>query len=216
MTYDAAAVSGLTVSRRSTRRWHTSAVVVVERRISPEDLERMLDEGELDYQYELELVDGEIIYLGLPSLYHNAVVLAILRLLFPFADTIGGRLFGEAAGFRTGPEGRNLRAPDVSLVTASRIAIVEGDGRWGLAAPDLAVEVLSPDQYVDAYARQKVPEYMAAGARVVWLVNPEARTVRAFYAARDDVEVYSGDAEITLDALAPGFRSSIAGFFPAR
>ncbi|MBV8087567.1 MAG: Uma2 family endonuclease [Chloroflexi bacterium] len=110
---------------------------MVERRVSPEDLERMLDQDELDYQYEL--VDGEIIYLGLPSLYHNAVVLAILRLLFPFADAIGGRLFGEAAGFQTGPEGRNLRAPDVSLVTASRIAIVKGDGRWGLEAPDLAV-----------------------------------------------------------------------------
>ncbi|MBV8084586.1 MAG: Uma2 family endonuclease [Chloroflexi bacterium] len=59
-------------------------------------------------------------------------------------------MFGETAGFGTGPERRNLRAPDVSLVTASRIAIVEGDGRWGLEAPDVAVEVLSPDQYVDA------------------------------------------------------------------
>ncbi|MBV8084585.1 MAG: hypothetical protein JO247_07195 [Chloroflexi bacterium] len=61
-----------------------------------------------------------------------------------------------------------------------------------------------------------MPEYMAAGARVVRLVSPETRTIRAFYAERDDVEVYSGDAEITLDALAPGFRASIAGFFPAR
>ncbi|MBV8084587.1 MAG: hypothetical protein JO247_07205 [Chloroflexi bacterium] len=48
---------------------------MVERRVSPEDLERMLDQGELDYRYELELVDGEIIYLGVPSLHHNAVVL---------------------------------------------------------------------------------------------------------------------------------------------
>ena len=59
-----------------------------------------------------------------------------------------------------------------------------------------------------------MPEYLNAGARVVWLVNPDNRTVRVFEAGSDEVRVYSGDAEVTLDQLAPGFRAPISAFFP--
>lgn len=43
-------------------------------------------------------------------------------------------------------------------------------------APDLAVEVLSPNDH--AYeVDQKVDEYFGAGVRLIWIVNPEKRTV---------------------------------------
>src|SRR5436309_813285 len=128
-----------------------------------------------------------------------------------FADLTGGRLGVTSLYFRLG---ENLRAPDVSLTLKDRRSIFGPHRIWGIGAPDLAVEVLSPEQYGEPYARQKVPEYLNAGAKVVWLVNPENRTVRVFEAGSDEVRVYSGDAEVTLDQLAPGFRAPISAFFP--
>jgi Uma2 family endonuclease len=69
-------------------------------------------------------------------------------------------------------------------------------------------------QFGDAYRRRKVPEYLEAGAKVVWLLDPRNRTVRAFEAGSSEVIIYSGDEEITLDRIAPGFRAPISSFFP--
>jgi Uma2 family endonuclease len=74
--------------------------------------------------------------------------------------------------------------------------------------------VLSSEQYGEPCARQKVPEYLEAGSKLAWLVNPANRTVRVFESGRDDVTAYSGDAEIALDQIVPGFRASISAFFP--
>jgi hypothetical protein len=49
---------------------------------------------------------------------------------------------------------------------------------------------------------------------LVWLMNPRSRTVRVFAAGASEVAVYSGDAEITLDPLATGFRAPVSAFFP--
>jgi Uma2 family endonuclease len=81
-------------------------------------------------------------------------------------------------------------------------------------APDLAVEVLSQEQQGEAYARPKVAEYLAAGSKVVWLVDYEARNVRSYQAGKAEYTVYSGDDVITLDAIAPGFSAPVSAFFP--
>jgi Uma2 family endonuclease len=60
-----------------------------------------------------------------------------------------------------------------------------------------------------------VPEYLAAGAKVVWLADPDAKTVRVYEAGKAEYVIYSGDAEITLDAIGPGFRAPVSVFFPA-
>ena len=57
------------------------------------------------------------------------------------------------------------------------------DGFWP-CAPDLAVEVASPwDRPADVQI--KLDEYFAAGTRLVWLVEPETRTVRIYRSAHD-------------------------------
>jgi hypothetical protein len=45
-------------------------------------------------------------------------------------------------------------------------------------------------------------------------VNPEERTVRVYAAGRSEILTYTGDAEITLDRVAPGFRAPVSSFFP--
>jgi Uma2 family endonuclease len=77
--------------------------------------------------------------------------------------------------------------------------------------PDLAVEVLSASNTPREMAR-KCQEYFEAGVRVVWLVDPEARTV-AVYTAPDQFTVY--DATQTLDGgdVLPGFTLALGDLF---
>lgn len=189
-------------------------MVVVERRLTLDDVERMIKQGELDEDQQYELVDGELVCLPMPSLYHHEIIWAIIDVILPFARQIGAKLYSEGGGFRAGGSGQNLRYPDISLTTKDRIGILRIHPLWGIEAPDLAIEVLSPEQYGERYARDKVSEYLSAGGKVVWLVNPANKSVRAFVAGSDEVVTYSGDAEITLDAIVPGFRAPVSAFFP--
>jgi Uma2 family endonuclease len=186
--------------------------VVIERKLTLDDFEQLIKQGAFPDNDEVELVDGEIVILPPPSGYHNAVIMAIIEALLPYARSIGARLGSEGLGFAIGP---NYRMADVSLTLKERLGIFTKERPyWALEPPDLAIEVLSPEQYGERYARQKVPEYLEAGAKVVWLVNPDTRTVRVFTADSDEVVTYSDDAEIDLDVIAPGFRSPVSAFFP--
>jgi Uma2 family endonuclease len=182
--------------------------------LKPDDVERMVKCGEIESDKAWELIDGEIVWLSPSNPYHAEVVATLAALLYQFAKGIGGQLLAGDAGFVVGPNRDQLRGADVALVSRERMHILTPDSTWGSEAPDLAVEVLSPDQRGEAYARPKVAEYLAAGAKVVWLVDPDARTVRVYEPNRDDFAIYSAEADINLDQIEPGFSARVASFFP--
>ncbi len=188
-------------------------MVVVKPLLMPADVERMIERGELDGDAFFELVDGEIIWLAPAYSYHGNICANLIGELAPFARSIGARLFDGQTGFMVGERRQQLRCPDVALVTKERLHILPDEG-FATAAPDFAVEVLSREQYGEAYAKPKVAEYFAAGARLVWLVDPRNRTVRAYQPGRDTYELHSPDSEVTLDPIGPGFRAPVASFFP--
>jgi Uma2 family endonuclease len=72
------------------------------------------------------------------------------------------------------------RAPDVAFVTTERIGTnpIPERGFWEVA-PDLAVEIVSPDDRADA-AYEKVQEYLRAGVRLVWVIYPRQRKLHRF------------------------------------
>lgn len=49
----------------------------------------------------------------------------------------------------------------------------------------------------------------------MWLANPRTRSIAEHVAGREQVVTYGPDDEITLDAIAPGFRARVGSFFPA-
>ncbi|HVA23211.1 MAG TPA: Uma2 family endonuclease, partial [Chloroflexota bacterium] len=63
-------------------------------------------------------------------------------------------------------------------------------------------------------ARPKVREYLASGAKLVWLVDPVTRTVRVYRPGSSDIVVHTEDSDIALDAIAPGFSARVSSFFP--
>jgi Uma2 family endonuclease len=81
---------------------------------------------------------------------------------------------------------------------------------WRMA-PDLAVEILSPSNSASD-VQEKVLEYLAAGSRLVWIVDPARRTVTVYKSARDIRILGAGEA-LTGEEVLPGFRLPLAALF---
>jgi len=93
-----------------------------------------------------------------------------------------GHVFDSSTGFRwpgRTPSQKNLRSPDLAFVAAGRFPAERVPVGFVEFAPDLAVEVLSPeDQRRDVL--EKVGEYLDAGTRLVWVIDPEERTAAVY------------------------------------
>jgi Uma2 family endonuclease len=155
-----------------------------------------------------ELVEGEIVDMGGSGARHAGTGSRLDRRLGNWVEERQlGELYTEA-GFEIG---ENIRVPDVAFVSAARIPETgEPEGFWPLA-PDLAVEVISPND-VSEKVMAKLAEYFAAGVRQVWLLSAETRTV-SVYRSLTEVTVFGENDELEAEDLFPGFRCRVADLF---
>ncbi len=105
-----------------------------------------------------------------------------------------------------------VRKPDVSFIQQSRLP--EGRVPRGICrvAPDLVVEVISPnDRYEDV--EEKVADYLDAGVPLIWVVTPKTRTVLVYQNNGTATRLKDTDT-ITADPVIPGVSVLIADFFP--
>ena len=105
------------------------------------------------------------------------------------------------------------RAPDVAYVRLARLPgkqIPKGDLHM---APDLVVEVPAAG-HVEIDSKGKVAEYLAAGVSMVWIVNPDRRTIRIY---RNDgtTRLFRAQDVIENEPRLPGFRLLVGDVFPA-
>ncbi len=121
-----------------------------------------------------------------------------------------GVVTGAETGFRIGRDPDTVRAPDVAFIRAERVPPAPLRGFFQ-GAPDLAVEVLSPgDRASEVLA--KVQDWLSAGCRAVWVVDPANRTV-SVYRSQDQVVTWSVSDELTGGDILPGFSLSVAEIF---
>ena len=124
-----------------------------------------------------------------------------------------GRVVSTETGFLLARDPDTVRAPDVAFVSRSRIERAGTFRGFFPGPPDLAVEVLSPSERpADVHA--KTGDYLAAGARLVWVIDPARRQVRVHRSLLrpvilDEASMLEGD-----DVL-PGFSVNVARLFPA-
>ncbi len=112
----------------------------------------------------------------------------------------------------SGPD--DVRAPDVSFVSSARLPGEEVVNGFVTQAPDLAVEVVSPNDRESEIA-DKVDTYLAAGVQRVWVVRPEQKTVTVHRPGGDSHTYRIGDALSSDDATfsVPGFSLPLAELF---
>jgi Uma2 family endonuclease len=83
-------------------------------------------------------------------------------------------------------------------------------GFW-VGPPDLAVEVLSPGDR-RAEIRAKADEYLAAGTRLVIIIDPDEKSVTIVRRLAAPVTLHVDD-ELDLDDVVPGFRCAVPQIF---
>lgn len=157
-----------------------------------------------------ELIRGELRMMIPPGAFHGSIA---MKLAIPIANHVEahglGTVYAAETGFWLARDPDTVRAPDVAFVRADRPPPPERGYYPG--APDLAVEVLSPDDR-PGYVREKVAEWLEAGAQAVWVVHPYERTVTIHETGRDPVVLAQGDA-IPGRELLPGFALPVARLF---
>ncbi len=165
------------------------------------DLRRMPEDGR-----KYELVDGEI-RASPAGFRHGKVSVRIVVRLGSYVEAHGlGTVLDSSTGFRM--PGGNVRSPDVSFVSHGRLEQDRGTEGYADIPPDLAVEVLSPDDR-ERYVLDKVGEYLQAGVRLVWVIDPGRRRA-AVYRSLTDVHELGAQSFLDGEDIVPGFRCSLA------
>jgi hypothetical protein len=82
-----------------------------------------------------------------------------------------------------------------------------------LHAPDLAVEVLSPTDR-DSAIMERLRDYLGAGTRLLWVIDPDARSA-ALYRANGTFTLVDADGVLDGEDLLPGFRIPLRDILPA-
>jgi Uma2 family endonuclease len=158
----------------------------------------------------LELVRGEVVVMPPPKGKHGICCSQIAWVLQNFVKP---RKLGWVTTNDTGvvlergPD--TVRGPDVAFWSIARQPqMPEG---YFLIPPDLAVEVLSPDDR-RGDVRAKIKDYVFYGVPLVWLVDPETRTVTVYRGGMRGTELDESD---TLDGgdVLPGFACPVAELF---
>jgi Uma2 family endonuclease len=162
--------------------------------------------------FRYELVRGELRRMAPAGGEHGVVTFnAALPLGQHVKANNLGIVFGAETGFKIATDPDTVRAPDIAFVRRERIP-KEGipKGYWP-GPPDLAVEVISPnDTYEEV--EEKVAEWLMAGTAMVWALNPRRRTVTV-YRSLTDITVLTEADELTGGDVVPGFRCRIAEIF---
>ena len=147
-----------------------------------------------------ELIDGEAIPKVSPKRFHAGTQKALLLLLHDWAQQ-HGHFYPEWAVMlkRRGEDW--VPIPDLAYISYDRLSADWQDDEACPAPPDLAIEVISPDQSFGEMA-EKATDYLTAGVLRVWVVDPRARSITVFYPDAPP-RTYTGDIRLT-DALFEG------------
>ena len=163
----------------------------------------------LDDDKIFEIVDGQLEEKPMAGAKHGGVGVRLSAKLFLHVDAhqLGG-VYGPDTNFTIG---KRERVPDVSFVSAARIPPEgEPESAWPIA-PDLAVEVISPNDAWEQLYR-KLREYFQAGVRLVWYVYADSSTIRVFTSVESMRELTIHDVLDGGDVLA-GFELAIEQLF---
>jgi len=174
-------------------------------KITGEELHAMGDIG------PCELIDGRIIPMSPAGISHGIYEMNFALALRRFADEhdLGVVATGEV-GIYTRRDPDSVRGADVVFISHERDQLRASAGFLDVA-PELVVEIISPDdKWSDVI--EKLREYFAVGVKLVWVADPELRSVLA-YRSLTDVREFTADDDLVSDDVLPGFRVNVADLF---
>lgn len=175
----------------------------------------LLTAEEFDRRYagqRFELVKGVPKELPMPTIKHGVICMTIGYLLQDYVlKNDLGRVASNDSYVKTKSNPDTVRGADVSFYSYERLP--RGDVPEGVlpVVPDLAVEVRSPsDRWIDVF--EKVVEYLAAGVRVVLLIDAVSLTA-SVYRPDELQRIFDNGDELTVPDVLPGFSVAVRRLF---
>jgi Uma2 family endonuclease len=160
---------------------------------------------------KIELVRGELEPMCRPGFRHGLRQVRVASILDHYGRTHRhGRAVVET-GVVTDRDPDTVRGPDVSYWSAERLPLDQEPEGYPDIAPDLAVEVLSPSNRM-VRVREKMRELFERSVRMIWVVDPEDRTVTV-YRSLNEGRVLHESATLQGEDMLPGFACPVADFF---
>lgn len=159
-----------------------------------------------------EFAHGEVIQKPMPTIAHSLIQAALSSFFFVFFRTAGtkGLVMSEVRHANRDEERAYL--PDVSILLGQHTVLTRDQLFRGPLefVPDIAIEILSPDDRAGRVA-DKLAFYLRADVPLVWLIDAEARRVDAYQPGRPSV-TFEGDDVLTAETL-PGFELPLPELF---
>ncbi|MCC7055658.1 MAG: Uma2 family endonuclease [Gemmatimonadaceae bacterium] len=151
-----------------------------------------------------ELVGGRLIARELAGYEHGYVASRVLVAIATFVQRQQlGHVLAAETGFTLFRAPDTVRAPDVAYVSAARVPTAAMRHGFPELAPDLAVEILSPDDRAGE-VRRRVRDWIAAGTRLVWIIDPIRRAAHV-HRADGSAARRTVDDLLSGDDVLPGF-----------
>ena len=175
--------------------------------VTADELLMMPDDG-----YRYELIAGELKRMSPAGQEHGWIAVNVTAAVHYFVKHNRlGRVYAAETGFtlRKGPD--TVLAPDVAFVRQARVEEI-GDARGFFnGPPDLAVEVVSPNDSKREVA-EKVATWLSFGTEEVWVVSPKSKAVTVYRSISDPI-VYAESDVLSGGHVLPGFEIPVSEIF---
>ena len=137
----------------------------------------------------VELIDGVIYDMGMPSTVHQYLITKICHAIYSYIEEKGGHcmVFPASPGVQIDCDDRSMLVPDLVVVCDP----AKLRRRNIMGAPDFVVEILSPSS-VRRDTKIKLAKYAAAGVREYWVVDPDRERVCVYWTPEDDIAAVYG------------------------
>ncbi len=160
-----------------------------------------------------ELVRGELRELAPTVPEHGFVELRLGARLMTFVEErrLGVVVTGEVGFVLTTTDPATVRAADVAFISAEKLPEGALPRLLPRFAPDLVAEIISPN---DAYSdvMEKVDDWLNAGVKVVWVVEPASRRV-VVHRKGASLRVLEAEDILSGEDVLPGFECKVAEIF---
>lgn len=159
-----------------------------------------------------ELIDGVLVEMGPEAGESGQIAAEVAFRLMQYTKPLAlGRIVTGNVGFILRHRPDHMRAPDVALVSPARLIDGRLPRRFIEGSPDLVVEVVSPSDRASE-VQAKALEWLAGGAKLVWVLFPDTRTVMV-YQPEHEVLLLTEEDTLTGEPVLPGFSAPVRELF---
>jgi Uma2 family endonuclease len=160
-----------------------------------------------------EVVDGELVMSPKNDFFHGFISARLSAALLSFVQAKRlGAVLDSSTGFWM--KNHNCRAPDISFISRARLEALgfrPSSRLFFPGAPDLAVEVLSPNNTRNEID-ERLSDFFASGSRLVWIIDPQNQRVEVCRSLTDRRFIDSGSF-LEGENILTGFRYPISNLF---